>query len=334
MVREFWITSRVGPENSRSRPRSMVTLATIETITAGSTAITENRPTIWTCSRAAARPRRLACTIWTISRTMIPTRSRMGTPVIIRKERTTWRVGSIGVSPVSTTKVRKADNSAIPTANGASHRRKEIPLRSASSGSKDAAEVSALVIPARCVETVIVPDSGLMHSYHIVAELRQFHGAFCRAHQRSGSMRRIAGQCGPARPEMGYAGRGPASRSAPGAAHSVQLLINAWISEGRDTGSPDRPRPRSGPAAIDLNIEVPDLLAQRIAVQSQQIGRADLVAAGGCQRCGQQRHLDFLEDAVVEARRRHAVGKAREVRRQIGFDRAAEIVDAVRGVAA
>ena len=81
MVSEFWITSRVGPENSRSRPRSMVTLATIETITAGSTAITENRPTICTCSRAAARPRRLACTIWTISRTMIPTRSRMVTAV-------------------------------------------------------------------------------------------------------------------------------------------------------------------------------------------------------------------------------------------------------------
>src|SRR6478609_3677969 len=57
MVREFWITSRVGPENSRSRPRSMVTLATIETITAGSTAITENRPTICTCRRPAAPSR-------------------------------------------------------------------------------------------------------------------------------------------------------------------------------------------------------------------------------------------------------------------------------------
>src|SRR2546425_647698 len=59
MISEFWITSRVGPENSRSRPRSMVTLATTATSTAGSTAITENRLTIWTCSLAAARPRRL-----------------------------------------------------------------------------------------------------------------------------------------------------------------------------------------------------------------------------------------------------------------------------------
>src|SRR5262252_1239403 len=56
MIREFWITSRVGPENSRSRPRSMVILATIETSTAGSTAMTENRLTICTCSRAAPPP--------------------------------------------------------------------------------------------------------------------------------------------------------------------------------------------------------------------------------------------------------------------------------------
>ena len=54
MISEFWITSRVGPENSRSRPRSMVMLATTATSTAGSTAMIENRPTIWTCSRAAA----------------------------------------------------------------------------------------------------------------------------------------------------------------------------------------------------------------------------------------------------------------------------------------
>ena len=46
MISEFWITSRVGPENSRSRPRSMVTLATIATSTAGSTAMIENRLTI------------------------------------------------------------------------------------------------------------------------------------------------------------------------------------------------------------------------------------------------------------------------------------------------
>ena len=57
---EFWIAARVGPENSRSSPRSMVRLATTATRTDGRTAMTENRLTIWMCSRAAARPRRRA----------------------------------------------------------------------------------------------------------------------------------------------------------------------------------------------------------------------------------------------------------------------------------
>ena len=66
-----------------------------------------------------------------------------------RNEPTTSRVGSIRVSPVSTTKVRKADRSANPTANGAKTFRRDQPLDSVSDGSNDAAEVSALVIPAR-----------------------------------------------------------------------------------------------------------------------------------------------------------------------------------------
>src|SRR5437016_3431267 len=66
----------------------------------------------------------------------------------------------------------------------------------------------------------------------------------------------------------------------------------------------------SAAAAVDLNIEVADLLPQRVAVQAEQIGGADLIATGCRKRGGQQRHLDFLEDAVVEARRRHAVWEA------------------------
>src|ERR1700744_5199535 len=76
------------------------------------------------------------------------------------------------------------------------------------------------------------------------------------------------------------------------------------------------------PAAIDLNIEVPDLLAQRVAVQAQQVGGADLVAAGRGQRGREKRHLDLLEDAVIEAGRRHAVGEAGKVRGQVRLDRA------------
>src|ERR1700730_10735456 len=67
-------------------------------------------------------------------------------------------------------------------------------------------------------------------------------------------------------------------------------------------------------APIDLNVEIADFLPQRVAVEAEQIGGADLVAARRRQRRRQQRHLDFLEDAVIEARRRHAVGKAGKVR--------------------
>src|SRR5882757_4503969 len=185
MITEFSITSRVGPENSRLNPRSMVTLATTATITAGNTAMTENRLTIWMCSLAAARPRRRAWTTSQTSRTMMPINSRMIAALIRRKETTTTRVGSIRVRPVSTTKVRNVDNSANPTANGASNLRRDHPLDSANDGSNDAAEVSALVIPANGeLKALRPPEGGLMHSYHIVAKLRQFRGASCRQKMR------------------------------------------------------------------------------------------------------------------------------------------------------
>src|SRR6267143_6538853 len=90
----------------------------------------------------------------------------------------TWRVGSIGVRPARTMKVRNADNSAIATANGATHFRRIPPPDSASDGSNDGAEVvSAVVIPAISNMKGLVPAiRGLMHSYHNVAELRQFRG--------------------------------------------------------------------------------------------------------------------------------------------------------------
>src|SRR3954471_12891835 len=71
-------------------------------------------------------------------------------------------------------------------------------------------------------------------------------------------------------------------------------------------------------APIDLNVEIPDLLPQGIAVEAKHIRRPDLVAARRRQRGGQERHFDLLEDTMVEARRRHTVGEAREMRRQIG----------------
>ncbi len=73
----------------------------------------------------------------------------MVAPLIRRKETTTVRVGSIWVRPVSTTKVSRVDSNARPTANGARNLHRDLPLGSANDGSNDAAEVSALVIPAR-----------------------------------------------------------------------------------------------------------------------------------------------------------------------------------------
>src|SRR6266481_1540109 len=192
------MTSRVGPENSRLNPRSMVTLATIATITAGNTAMTENRLTIWMCNLAAARPRRRAWTTSQTSRTMMPTSSRMIAALIRRKETTTTRVGSIRVRPVSTTKVRNVDNRANPTANGASNLRRDHPLDSANDGSNDAAEVSALVIPAKGeLKALRPPEGGLMHSYHIVAKLRQFRGVFCWAPRLEGGNLRDPGRENP-----------------------------------------------------------------------------------------------------------------------------------------
>src|ERR1700730_2880258 len=119
--------------------------------------------------------------------------------------------------------------------------------------------------------------SGLMHSYHNVAELRQFRGAFCWRDRQS-----------------------PAA---------------FW-----PTGEPLTPNQALmlAAAAVDLNIEVPDFLPQRVAVQPEQVRSPNLIAArrGQCRR--EQRHLDLLQNAVIEARRRHAVGKSGEVRRQVG----------------
>src|SRR6266404_332084 len=112
------------------------------------------------------------------SRTMMPISSRMVAALISRNEYTTWRVGSIGVRPARTMKVRNADSSAIATANGATHFRKIPPPDSVRDGSKGGAEVvSAVVIPAIGELKGLAPAiRGLMHSYHNVAKLRQFRG--------------------------------------------------------------------------------------------------------------------------------------------------------------
>src|SRR6516164_6665932 len=119
-----------------------------------------------------------------------------------------------------------------------------------------------------------------------VAELRQIRGAFC------GQLAAIP---------------------------SPQLEVKTGGKSGQWRSGPG-PSPALAATAIDLDIEVPDLLSQGIAIEAQEVRGTDLIAAGGRQRSRQERHLDLLQDPVVEAGRGHAVGETREVRRQIGFD--------------
>src|SRR5580700_5245775 len=77
----------------------------------------------------------------------------------------------------------------------------------------------------------------------------------------------------------------------------------------------------SAAGAIDLDFQVADLLAQRIAIDAKEIGGADLIAAG-CRRCRrQQRAFDLAKDAVIEARRRQAVVKTGKILREEALDR-------------
>src|SRR5689334_21335027 len=113
--------------------------------------------------------------------------------------------------------------------------------------------MSALVIKTVLVSGQVSPPAhGLMQSYHNVTKLRQIRGV----------------QTAAFRPSTG-----------------------AKTSEIRLPRDPPKPVPAfrdgSAPASINLNVEVPDLLAQRIAVQPEQVGGADLVAAGGREGRGQ-----------------------------------------------
>src|SRR5882672_5456197 len=66
-------------------------------------------------------------------------------------------------------------------------------------------------------------------------------------------------------------------------------------------------------AAEHLDVEIADLLAQRIAVDPEQVGGADLVAAGGRERHREQRMLDLPQNAVIEAGGRQLVAEGRKV---------------------
>src|SRR5581483_5183133 len=98
-----------------------------------------------------------------------------------------------------------------------------------------------------------------------------------------------------------------------------------------------RPPDARGPGASrrrraeHLDVEVADLLAQRIAVEAEQRRGADLVAARGRQRGHQQRTLDVLEDAVVEARWRQLTAVAGEVAAEVALDHLGQVLGRLAG---
>ena len=97
-------------------------LATTATRMAGTAAMTESSATMRTCSRAAARPRRLACTTPHTSRAMTRSEQEPVPALTARRKTTTSWVGTIGVRPASTTKVTSAESSASATAASPSAR--------------------------------------------------------------------------------------------------------------------------------------------------------------------------------------------------------------------
>src|SRR5262249_25385866 len=86
-------------------------------------------------------------------------------------------------------------------------------------------------------------------------------------------------------------------------------------------GDPEIRLAGSDSCANDLNIEVANLLPQRVAVDAEQVGSPDLIAPGCRQRSRQQRVFDLAQDPVVKAGGRKAIIKRPEVARQMPLDR-------------
>jgi hypothetical protein len=103
-------------------------------------------------------------------------------------------------------------------------------------------------------------------------------------------------------------------RSGPGSdaltVPSVMIEFTAWIPLLR--------------APARLQVELPELLAQSVAVQAEQLGRPDLVAPGRLQRERQQRPFHLAQDTVVESARRQAMRMRLEVTVEMALDRLRE----------
>src|SRR6266516_4679252 len=83
------------------------------------------------------------------------------------------------------------------------------------------------------------------------------------------------------------------------------------------------PRRRSTGGADYLDFKLANLLAQRVAVDAQEIGGADLIAARGGERGRQQRIFDLPQDPMIKARRRQGAFEIGEIVAEIAFGQTA-----------
>src|SRR5579864_3656227 len=84
--------------------------------------------------------------------------------------------------------------------------------------------------------------------------------------------------------------------------------------------------PQSGARPYHLDFEVPDLLAEGIAVDAKEIGCADLVAAGCGQGRRKQRVFHFAQDTVVQSGGRQVGIEAGKIAAEIPLYRIRQIV--------
>src|SRR5258708_15464225 len=98
------------------------------------------------------------------------------------------------------------------------------------------------------------------------------------------------------------------------------------IQDGLDVDPDQRALLPSPARTDDLYFQVPDFLAQRVAIDAQQVGSPDLVAAGRGKCRREQGVFDLPQDSMIEARRRQAIGKAAEILVEIALDRGRQVL--------
>src|SRR5215216_1078154 len=235
------MTARVRVENQRSRARSMVRLATTASRMAGTAAMTENRPTIRTWSRAPAWPRRRARMTCQTSRAISPSSTRTVTALTSRIGITTSLVGSTGVRLLKMRKVTSAESSATATVTGPSTPLANLRTGPAGAAASATATSSTLVMNPQTGKTE-TRTLELMLFYNNVARLRQFRGVHPRIvacpkniHYPAGSQRFTpevgldgwnGGYRWPSRPMRSSPGRGETRRNRP--RPRPRVLSSGW----------------------------------------------------------------------------------------------------------